>query len=280
MYKAFIAVAAGVLAASSASAASTVTILPTDTSVSTPFGTVATVNPPSENGNGTGFAVVSGAQPRNGNGSLEVHGDRSRYAIGSLYTGPALFAFDQLQALSFDWRVDDAANSMLHATPAIRLHIIDPLAGGDVRSEMIWEGVYDGGAAGVAPALGVWNTESDPLMYLNVRSNAGVFAAETGLNVHPSGVVRQGTSQLNRSIFDWNQYLSADAYVTGISFGAGSGFGADFLSFVDAVKLTVGGEDITFNFENEAAAVPEPAALALFAIGAGALFAGRRRRRA
>ncbi len=74
------------------------------------------------------------------------------------------------------------------------------------------------------------------------------------------------------------QYFSADAYVTGISFGVGSGFGAQFLSFVDAVNLTVGGEEVSFNFEN-AAAVAEPRALALLGLGVAGIAARRRRRR-
>lgn len=269
--------AAALFSATAASAATTVTILPTDSSVSTPFGVVATTNPVSENGNGTGSSFVSAAQPRNGNGSLELHGDRTRYVIGELYAGPALFDLDELDSLSFDWRVDTASTIFAHASPAVRLHIIDPTVNGNIRSEMIWEHVYDGGQSGVTPVLAAWTTEADPTMYLNVRTNAGLFSAETGLNVAGSGVVLTGTSQRNSSIDAWMPFFSADAYVTGISFGAGSGFGADFLSFVDAVNLTVGGEQVSFNFEN-AAAVPEPRALALLALGVIGLAARRRRR--
>lgn len=277
MYKSLLA-ASALVAAVSASAATTVTVLPTDSSVSTPFGVIASTNPVSENGNGTGSSAVTATQPRAGNGSLELHGDRTRYVLGNIYGGPSLFAFNQLESLAFDWRVDTASAAFPHASPAVRLHIIDPTANGNVRSEMIWEQVYDGGQSGVAPTLGAWQTEGDPTMYLNVRTNAGLFTAATGLNVAASGVVLNGTSQRNSSIAAWMPFFSADAYVTGISFGAGSGFGPEFLSFVDAVKLTVDGEQVGFNFEN-AAAVPEPAALALLGLGVVGLAARRRRRR-
>ena len=240
-----------------------------------------------ERGNGTGSAFVSKAAPRNGNGSLEIHGDRSRYVIGNIYrtTDPyygapaasqSLFEFSDLTALTFDWRVTSpTVGAGRHNTPAVRAHIID----GNVRAEMIWEGVYNGGAAGVAPATGWQNAGSGSTFYMNIREGGATFLANAGagytLDNGTQGVLFLNGSQQNRAIGDWQSLFSSNAYVTGLSFGAGSGFGASFVGFIDNVGVrSPNGNNFVVNFE----AVPEPATWAMMIGGFGCVGAAARRR--
>ena len=231
-----------------------------------------------ERGNGTGSAFVSTAAPRSGNGSLEVRGDRSRYVIGNIYGttdevyGPtalsqSLFNYRQLNNYTFDWQVGTptaAAGSGAHNTPAVRLHIID----NGIRSEMIWEGVYNGGAAGVAPATGWQTAGADSLFYLNLRSGPSI------------GVYTENGQQVNRTISQWQSFFSDSAYVTGLSFGAGSGFGSQFVGYVDNVNVGVADNLFKINFETTAAAVPEPASWAMMIGGFGVVGGALRRRKA
>jgi hypothetical protein len=237
--------------------------------------------------NNTGSTFVSKAAARNGNGSLEIHGDRSRYVIGNIYgtTDPlygavaasqSLTKFSDLTSLTFDWRVNTpTVGTFAHSTPAVRIHIID----NGVRSEMIWEGVYNGGVAGQTPATGVWQSaDADDLFYLNVRSNAATFQTQNpGFTVSGSGVVFSNGSQVNRTVGNWQSLFSANAYVTGLSFGAGSGFGGQFVGFVDNVGIrSPNGNNFVVNFE----AVPEPATWAMMIGGFGFIGAAARRRSA
>lgn len=242
-----------------------------------------------ERGNGTGSAFVSKAAPRNGNGSLEIHGDRSRYVIGNIYrtsdpvyggtgSSQSLFEFNDLTALTFDWRVTSpTVGAGRHNTPAVRAHIID----GNVRAEMIWEGVYNGGAAGVAPATGWQTAGAGSTFYMNIREGGAEFIANAGagysLDNGANGVLFLNGGQQNRTIGGWQSLFSANAYVTGLSFGAGSGFGAGFVGFIDNVGVqSPNGNDFTVNFE----AVPEPATWAMMIGGFGLVGAASRRRAA
>jgi hypothetical protein len=223
----------------------------------------------------SGSAFVSTAAPRSGNGSLELHGDRSRYVIGNIYgsTDPvygapaasqSLFSLSQLNSYTFDWQVGTpSTGSGAHNTPAVRLHIID----NGIRSEMIWEGVYNGGVAGTLPATGWQTAGPDSLFYLNLRSGP------------TTGVYTENGSQVNRTIGGWQSYFSSNAYVTGLSFGAGSGFGSQYVGFVDNVNVGIGGDTYKINFEAASAAVPEPASWALMLGGFGLAGASIRRRR-
>jgi hypothetical protein len=245
---------------------------------------------PGEQGGG-GYAAVTTTAPRaapgtaGANGSLEIHGDRSRYVIGNIYentiggASPALLSFSQLSQLDFDWQTGVVGSGQAHAAPAVRLHIMD----NGIRSEMIWEHVYNGGTAGVAPPAGWQNSGDNSLFYLNIRDHDGAaFLAQNaglGLSVNDGdqGVVLKNGGQLNLSIGSWQSYFSANAFITGVSFGAGSGYGSNFVGFVDNVRATtIGADTYIANFESS---VPEPATWAMMIGGLGFAGAAVRRRK-
>src|SRR5690606_22341542 len=100
-------------------------------------------NPPGENGGGGSSAITGTAPNGAGTGSLELHGDRTRFVLGSIYDPSSkLFDLKSLASFTFDWRVDNSGNQP-HFTPALRLHVFDKDTTGALsRMEIIWEGVY------------------------------------------------------------------------------------------------------------------------------------------
>jgi hypothetical protein len=250
-------------------------------------------NSPGEQGGGGSTAVTTNA-PRGAagtsgaNGSLEIHGDRSRYVIGSIYENfgaspaPSLGSLSNVSNLTFDWQTAVVGSGQTHAAPVVRLHIMD----NGIRSEMIWEHVYNGGVAGVAPPSGWQTSNASDVFYLNVRDNDGAaFLGQNsgqGLSIEGAqsgnGVVYKNGGQLNLTIGNWQSYFSQNAFLTGVSFGAGSGFGSNFVGYLDNARLTTtGGDTFVVNFE-AARAVPEPATWALMIAGFAMAGAGVRRR--
>ena len=234
-------------------------------------------------------------------GSLELHGDRTRYVIGSLYdyANAPSFGIDTLRSLTFDWNVAANTSSQRHAAPVGRVIVADA---NNARTELVWEYVYNGGKADESSPLDQWLTVgTDALWYANARTGStglgstvlSTFqtnsrADTTGFTTAGgtgAGVIYAGGSQLNQNLVDWTRYFSADARVIGISFGAGSGFGSGFTGFVDNAALTTAGAAgqvvDRLNFEPAATgAVPEPATWAMTILGIGAVgFAMRRRQK-
>lgn len=221
-------------------------------------------------GENTGTAEITTTAARSGNGSIELTGDRTRVQTGYQYDGAAggasnLGLLRNVLGLTFDWMVaPDSVNALgPNYTPALRLLIQD----GTARSELIWEGAYNG----VAVTPGEWNT----------TNTYDAFWRWAG------GVTFENGAQVNQTIGDWaiSGYYSADAFVSAISVGAGGSAGAGYHAFVDNVVYSraMPNEDnvsltTTYNFE-ATAAVPEPATWMLMIAGFGAVGATMRRKR-
>jgi hypothetical protein len=295
LYLAVASVAA--ITAANASAQTAIVINPGVQAINTANGTVYAYDAVGERG-GLGYTGVTTTAPRaaagtpGANGSLEIHGDRSRYVIGSIYENfagaPAvsISRLADIQSLLFDWQTANATASQIHAAPVVRLHIMD----NGIRSEMIWEQVYNGGTAGVAAPSGWQTSSASDVFYLNVRDNDGAaFLAQnsgvSGLSIEGAssgqGVVYLNGGQFNNTITGWQSLFSSNASITGFSFGAGSGFGNGFVGFLDNVRINKGtaADSVIVNFE-ATAPVPEPATWAMMILGMGGIGYTLRRRSA
>ncbi len=193
---------------------------------------------------------------RSGNGSLELTGPRTRFAIGNIYSAAndrSLALLSDVTALTFDWRIAGDSSNPYNPdyTPALRLHIWD--AGASVRREIIWEGVYNN----------VYGPQTSPDQWY---SSAATDRFYVGAGNENAGV----------TIAQWANSFAAGSFVTAISVGSGGGAGA-YHAFADNVTLTTGTGSTTYNFE--VAAVPEPASWALMLTGFGLVGAAMRRRR-
>ena len=251
----------GFFAAASASAdTAVITNLASPVPAGTSWGTV-----PGEN---TGTVAITDTAARSGNGSLEITGDRTRAQTGVQFAPftTNIGLLDNTQSLTFDWQVA-GDSSRLDYTPALRLLVQDA----NQRSELIWEGVYNAGAAPGTQAnlnaAGTWySTSANDLFWQQV---AGVGPNETG-----------GSLQLH-TIAEWAAlYSNPNAFVSGISVGAGSGATAGYHGFIDNVTYATTSGSTTYNFETAATgAVPEPATWAMMLVGFGAMGASLRSRR-
>lgn len=191
-------------------------------------------------GSGDGNSAITDTVARSGNGSLELDGDRTRFfGLGNPFDPSSnIGKLSDLSDFSFEWLIAGSSLSDLGAdyTPALRLHLWD----GSQRSELIWEGAYNGTYG---------NTSRDTWYSSDFTDNFWQFQSGVGV-----------TAIYDRGLDDWKGLYSADAYISSISIGVGSSVGNNYKAFADNVSLQfTGNESRTFNFETAASVVSAPA---------------------
>lgn len=231
---------------------------------------------------------ITSAQPRDGNGSLQMGGTQSNgVAIRTRFEKDQDYGLlSSLQSFSFDWRRDGSSTVGGIQAPAFRLLVAstDPGAGGSTRfSEFIWEYTYNGpGSAPTDSWQSVTTSLSSGIFWRNVSpsSTRGPQAANCSFTPgNPTPAYQTLTAWLSGGC------VGTDARIYGISVGVGgipANDGQSFLGYADNIGIKSNGANqaIVYNFETSAVVTPEPATYAL--VGAGLLGLGgvaRRRRR-
>ena len=219
------------------------------------------------------FAGITNANPRSGNGSVEMSSTDGSGKADFAYTWGFVNGrtLGNVDVVGLDW-FRAAGTSAPHLAPAMRLlYDADGNAGttGD-RGYLIWEQVYNG-----ATAQNQWVSSDLEEQYFWQRKFA------TGTNVEDYDMTLDAWAAGTVPVTPTPQpfdLLSTSTAILGIEFGIGSGWAGTFRGFVDNVRIGFTGEEsMNFNFETAASQVPEPASLALLGLGAIG-FAARRRK--
>lgn len=243
-----------------------------------------------------GTVDITGANPRSGNGSLELTTTGSlfdwaffkRVAEGNASWG----LLSEVNCLTFDWWRNSyslpnpappelTAETWQEQTPVLRLLVRDTQGDQTVISNLVWERWYNTRGSLVP-------TESDEWIFEDLTSQQLWRHFDGGLTYTNAGCANSGFINSDAlqtyDLAGWVQNCySANAEVFGIMVGVGSMWPGEYHGFIDNVQLGFSGQEgfaVQDNFELPTSAVPEPAVMSLVATGlVGLSIAGYLRRR-
>jgi hypothetical protein len=212
-------------------------------------------------------AAVTGANPRSGNGSLDlsVTGNLTDWGFFTKIAPAGGWGLlDQINCLSFDWYRESIATPTdapwSAQTPVLRLYIQD----GTTLSELVWEKYYTDGSPTVNDQ---WNTENllDDNFWRVIPGEGYTIAGCNNVDpFFPNPLLTQAVAGWSSSCF------SSDAFVYAIGIGVGSNWPYEYQGYVDNVALGFSGQQtlaINDNFEMPTSTAPEPATVVLMASG-------------